>query len=87
MYNEFGRIQHFKNIETKDDLLYVLNISSKKYNYLIYQNPNNSDYVIKLANLYVKKYDYLNARKVIKAYLKKHPSEKNKFSNYGILSL
>ena len=58
-----------------------------EYNYLIHQNPNNSDYVIKLANLYVKKYDYLNARKVIKAYLKKHPSEKNKFSNYGILSL
>ena len=61
--------------------------SISEYNYLIYQNPNNSDYVIKLANLYVKKYDYLNARKVIKAYLKKHPSEKNKFSNYGILSL
>ena len=40
MYNEFGRIQHFKNIETKDDLLYVLNISSKKYNYLIYQKKN-----------------------------------------------
>lgn len=40
MYNEFGRIQHFKNIETKDDLLYVLNVSSKKYNYLIYQKKN-----------------------------------------------
>lgn len=40
MYNEFGRIQHFKNIETKDDLLYVLNVSSRKYNYLIYQKTN-----------------------------------------------
>lgn len=40
MYNEFGRIQHFKNIETKDDLLYVLNISSRKYNYLVYQRKN-----------------------------------------------
>ena len=40
MYNEFGRIQHFKNIETKDDLLYVLNVSSRKYNYLIYQKKN-----------------------------------------------
>ncbi|MBQ7141368.1 MAG: trypsin-like peptidase domain-containing protein [Bacilli bacterium] len=40
MYNEFGRIQHFKNIETKDDLLYVLNISSRKYNYLVYQKKN-----------------------------------------------
>lgn len=40
MYNEFGRIKHFTNIETKDDLLYVLNLSSKKYNYLIYQKKN-----------------------------------------------
>lgn len=40
MYNESGRIQHFKNIETKDDLLYVLNVSSRKYDYLIYQKKN-----------------------------------------------
>ena len=40
MYNEFGRIQHFKKIETKDDLLYVLNVSSRKYDYLIYHKKN-----------------------------------------------
>lgn len=37
MYNKLGRIENFKNIESKDDLLYVLNISSRKYKYLFHQ--------------------------------------------------
>ena len=40
MYNEFIRIQNFNNIETKEELLYILNISFRKYNYLIYQKKN-----------------------------------------------
>ncbi len=58
-----------------------------EYKFLIRLNVDNSDYVIKLANIYIKRHDYLSARKIIKPYLKKHPNEKGKFSMYGMLSL
>ncbi len=62
-----------------------VNKAVEEYKYLISVNPDNADYVIKLANIYVKRYDYVDARKLIKAYLKKHPNEKEKFSVYGML--
>lgn len=62
-----------------------VNKAVEEYKYLISVNPDNADYVIKLANIYVKRYDYLDARKIIKSYLKKHPAEKEKFSAYGML--
>ena len=37
MYNESLRIKKFKTINDKNDLLYILNISNEKYNYLIYK--------------------------------------------------
>lgn len=56
-----------------------------EYKILIKLNADNSDYVIRLANIYIKNHDYLNARKIVKAYLKKHPNDKEKFSAYGVL--
>ena len=56
-----------------------------EYKLLIELNHNNSDYIIKLANIYIRRHDYLNARKIVKRYLKQHPNEKDKFSTYGIL--
>ena len=57
----------------------------KEYKFLINLNADNSDYVIRLANIYIKRHDYLNARKIVKTYLKRHPNEKSKFSAYGVL--
>ena len=75
---------HFLRAEIymKSDVKKAIN----EYKYLISVNPDNADYVIKLANIYVKRYDYVDARKLIKAYLRKHPAEKEKFSAYGMLS-
>ena len=75
---------HFLRAEVymKSDVKKAIN----EYKYLISVNPDNADYVIKLANIYVKRYDYVDARKLIKAYLRKHPAEKEKFSAYGMLS-
>ena len=61
----------------------------KEYNYLIEQYPENIEYVVNLANIYVKKYSYLKARAVIKDFIKRNPKEKNneRLSVYGILKL
>ncbi len=61
----------------------------KEYNYLINLAPDNPDYSIRLANIYVKDYEYLKARKVLKDFLKRNPSLKKdkRFSPYGILLL
>ena len=40
MFNELERINNFKYIKSKEDLLYILNVSLPKYNYLIYQKRN-----------------------------------------------
>ena len=49
----------------------------KEYAYLTKKNPQNIDYAINLANIYIKKSDYINARKVLKNYIKNNPKEKN----------
>ena len=58
-----------------------------EYKYLMGLSPDNIDYAINFANIYIKSRDYLNARKVLKTYLKKNPSQKNnpKLENYKIL--
>lgn len=61
--------------------------AKKEYTYLISIAPDNPDYVVRLANMYIQEYDYLQARKVLKDFLKKHPSYRKdkRFSAYGIL--
>ena len=49
----------------------------KKFEYLISRNPNNIEYVVNLANIYIKNHNYLKARKVLKNYIKLNPKEKN----------
>lgn len=59
----------------------------EEYRYLIRIAPENIDYAINLANIYIKKNEYLDARKVLKNYLKNNPHQKNneKLSPYKIL--
>ena len=59
----------------------------KEYNYLIMKNPQNIEYTIALANLYVTQHKYPSARKVLKNYIKQNPNEKNnpRLQPYGIL--
>ena len=62
-------------------------LAIKEYKYLTAQAPDNMDYVINLANIYLKKHRYLDARKVLKNFIKNNPKErKNKrLAGYGIL--
>ena len=48
----------------------------KEYIKLTSINPNNIDYVINFANIYIKKHDYLNSRKVLKNFVKNNPEQK-----------
>lgn len=59
----------------------------EQYSILINRNPNNPEYVIALANIYVVNREFLKARKVLKHFFKNHPSEKTnpRFEPYGIL--
>ncbi len=82
----------------EDDSLHVLkaeiykkqqeyNKSIKEYEYLSGVAPQNIDYAINLANLYIKKYRYIKARGVLKEYLKNNPKDKDnsRLSPYKIL--
>lgn len=64
-------------------------LAINEYKYLIKSEPKNVDYAINLANIYLKKHDYLNARKILKKYLKYNPQEKNnsRFERYKLLLL
>ncbi len=61
--------------------------SISEYKNLLLSNPENIDYAISLANIYIKKKNYFNARKVLKGYIKNNPKEsKNpKLERYKIL--
>ena len=60
-----------------------------EYSKLIAKNPNNIEYVVSLANIYVINRNFLKARKVLKNYFELNPTEKNnpRFEPYGILKL
>ena len=59
----------------------------KIYKTLVSQYPDNIDYSISLANLYIRTKHYLKARQILKNYLKKNPQKRqdSKFQPYGIL--
>ncbi len=68
----------------KDDIQNAIN----EYTYLVEEEPENIDYAVNLANIYLNKHDYIRARKVIKHYIKLNPKEKNnqKLKSFGILN-
>lgn len=49
----------------------------EKYNYLVSQEPENIDYAINLANVYINKRNYIKAREVLKKYIRHNPTETN----------
>ena len=48
----------------------------KEYEYLLIKNPENIDYTIALANIYIRRYQIFKARKIFSNYLKLHPQDK-----------
>ena len=61
--------------------------AAEEYKYLTRKAPKNIDYAINYANIYIRQKKYLEARKILKNYIKNNPNEKNnpRFSAYGIL--
>ena len=59
----------------------------KEYQALVIKNPDNLDYTTNLANIYLKNKNYLKARKLLKTFIKNHPSCKNnpQIKQYKIL--
>lgn len=59
----------------------------KEYLFLKNNFPQNADYAIRLANIYIQDKHYLKARKILKDFLKQNPDMRNdtRFSTYGIL--
>ena len=59
------------------------------YKNLIEKQPNNMDYVLKLANIYISRHEYFKARKILKDFLKNNPEQKinERLKPYKILLL
>ena len=53
------------------------------------KRPKNIEYTIALANIYIRKHEYMNARKVLKAYFQANPEDKGnpRLAPYGIVRL
>lgn len=63
--------------------------AKEEYRKLIKQNPDNINYAISLANIFVIEKEYKKARKVIKNYVKNNPQDKNnsRLDPYGVLRI
>ena len=51
--------------------------AKEEYEYLIQIAPDNLNYIIRYANIYLNQKQYLKARKILKEFLNKHPQERN----------
>ncbi len=89
-----NRSGSMKNTESAKQLLAEIysatgtkNEAIGMYEGLILEHPKNIEYVIALTNIYVMDKQYLKARKVLKDYFAKNPSEKNnpKLKPYGVI--
>lgn len=86
-----------KEIKDSEDIHYLfaeiyakqedLTNAIKEYSDLISRHPQNLEYTIALANIYVKERKFLSARKVLKNYLHNNPNERNnpRLNPYGII--
>ncbi len=61
----------------------------KEYKRLIVSSPENIEYVIGLTNAYIREKQYMNARKVLKNYIKANPddADKRRIKSYGIIAV
>ena len=61
----------------------------EEYGSLMKKRPKNIEYTIALANIYIRKHEYMNARKVLKAYFQANPEDKGnpRLAPYGIVRL
>lgn len=64
-------------------------LAKEEYKKLVKREPQNIDYAINYANIYVKERDYFNARKILKNYLKHNPQERKnpRLKAYNLLLL
>ena len=64
-----------------------LDLAIGEYEKLISEHPHNIEYTIALTNIYVQNKNYINARKVLKAYYAANPKEKQnpRLAPYGII--
>lgn len=63
--------------------------AEEEYVYLTKLKPDNPDYAIKLANIYIKNKRYIKARKILKTYLHRNPQDVRnpRFDSYRLLLL
>ena len=54
-----------------------LDKSIEEYKTIIKYSPENIDFAANLASIYIMKHQYIEARKVLKDYIKQNPTEKN----------
>ena len=61
----------------------------KEYEYVLIKNPENIDYTIALANIYIRRYQIFKARKIFSNYLKLHPQDKtaDKLKPYRFITI
>lgn len=73
IYNKLGQIK----------------LAENEYKFLLEKNPDNSEYLIALTNLYITEKKYFKARAKLREFFEKNPDEKEnpRFKPYGILML
>lgn len=92
----FEYINEALKIKDTEELHYIMaeiytktntNKAITEYKYLVQKSPDNLDYAIRLANIYIKQYNYIKARRVLKQFLRNNPQEKKnkRLSAYGVL--
>ena len=72
MYNEV----FLKFMSKKENISIIRNTISAL---LLEKNPNNTEYLIALTNLYITEKKYFKARAILKDYFKRNPEEKEAF--------
>lgn len=93
-FNYLGKSIHLKDNEDKQFFLAQLYEKKQEldsaeliYRKLFNAKPDNIEYAISLANLYLEQNKIFKARKVVKSYMKNNPNDSNnsRLKSYGIL--
>ena len=92
-YDYITRAENIKSDEElhflKAEVLLKINKAEaiKEYEYLTGVSPQNIEYAVRYANIYIKNKNYLKARKILKHLIKNNPNAKKdeRLSPYKIL--